>query len=85
MLRRIFFLLAIVLSVAVPSVTAQTARHVHPAVQTRDCTVYITRTGHRYHRAGCSYLRRGAMQSTRSEAIKRGYTPCKRCGGSSCE
>src|SRR5437867_10314011 len=47
--------------------------------QKKDCTVYVTRTGHRYHRAGCSYLRRSQIPMLRSEAIKRRLAPCKRC------
>jgi len=85
MFRRVLVLLALLLSLAAPSLSAQTARQGHAAVQTKDCTVYVTRTGTKYHRAGCSYLRRSAIAVARSEAIKRGNTPCKRCGGSSCE
>ena len=50
-----------------------------------DCTVYVTRTGHSYHRAGCSSLSQSSIQTTRSEAVAHGYAPCKRCGGSDCE
>ena len=53
--------------------------------QKKECIVYVTRTGHKYHRAGCSYLRQGAIPTTRNKAIKSGYTACKRCGGSDCE
>lgn len=54
-------------------------------VEAGDCTVYVTRSGHSYHRAGCSYLHQSSIRTTRSEAIARGYAPCKRCGGSDCE
>jgi hypothetical protein len=85
MFRKLLLALALLFSVAVPSVPAQTARQSHVAVQTKDCTVYVTRTGHRYHRAGCQYLKSSAIKMSRSEAIKGGYTPCKKCGGSECE
>ena len=55
------------------------------AADTKDCTVYITRTGHKYHKQGCSSLRRSSMSVARSEAIKSGLTPCRRCGGSDCD
>ncbi len=42
-------------------------------------TVYITRTGSKYHRTNCSYLRKSKTAITREEAIERGYEPCKRC------
>jgi hypothetical protein len=42
-------------------------------------TVYITRTGKKYHRAGCSSLSKSCIPMTRSEAEAKGYTPCARC------
>ncbi|MEI0492030.1 Ada metal-binding domain-containing protein [Brachyspira intermedia] len=41
--------------------------------------VYITRTGEKYHLEHCSSLRRSKIKITLSEAIKKGYEPCKRC------
>jgi len=41
--------------------------------------VYITKTGKKYHRAGCRYLKRSMIPITLSEAIARGYTPCSVC------
>jgi hypothetical protein len=41
--------------------------------------VYITRTGKRYHLAGCTGLARSQIPISRSDAEKRGYTPCKLC------
>ena len=41
-------------------------------------TVYITRTGSKYHRDYCSYLK-SKIPISKSDAIKRGYTPCSRC------
>jgi micrococcal nuclease len=43
--------------------------------------VYITRTGKKYHRAGCRYLRYSAIPISLSEA-RRLYEPCKVCIGS---
>lgn len=45
----------------------------------RDQIVYITRTGEKYHLEHCSSLRRSKIKITLSEAIKKGYEPCKRC------
>lgn len=47
--------------------------------------VYITRTGSKYHRAGCSYLRRSRIAITLKEACARGYTPCSRCRPPRCK
>lgn len=42
-------------------------------------TVYITRTGAKYHRAGCQYLSRSMIPMNKSEAIRSGYSACSRC------
>ncbi len=42
-------------------------------------TVYITRTGTKYHRAGCRHLARSSVPISRKEAEARGYAPCKVC------
>ena len=42
-------------------------------------TVYITRTGEKYHRSGCQYLRKSCIPISLSEAQSRGYEPCSRC------
>jgi endonuclease YncB( thermonuclease family) len=41
-------------------------------------TVYVTRTGTKYHRAGCRYLSRSAIPMSLKEAKAR-YTPCSVC------
>lgn len=42
-------------------------------------TVYITRTGSKYHRAGCRYLSKSCIPISRADAVAQGYTPCKVC------
>ena len=44
-----------------------------------DTVVYITRTGAKYHRGSCSYLRQSKIETTLGSAVSRGYTPCSRC------
>lgn len=56
-----------------------TSPPVAPAPKSR--TVYGTKTGSKYHGAGCSYLAKSAISMTLDEAISRGLTPCSRCGG----
>lgn len=41
-------------------------------------TVYITNTGSKYHRAGCSYLK-SSNPISKSDAIAQGYSACSRC------
>lgn len=42
-------------------------------------TVYITKTGSKYHRAGCRYLRKSQIDISLSEAKNEGYTACSVC------
>lgn len=42
-------------------------------------TVYITRTGEKYHRSGCQYLSQSKIPIDKADAIDRGYTACSRC------
>ena len=46
---------------------------------TNSAIVYITRTGEKYHKSGCSYLRQSKIQINLSDAKAQGYTPCSRC------
>lgn len=41
--------------------------------------VYITRTGTKYHLAGCHHLRQSRIPITLTEARKRGYSACSAC------
>lgn len=47
--------------------------------KTTSTTVYITNTGSKYHRSGCSYLRKSSNAISKDAAISQGYTPCSRC------
>ncbi len=49
-----------------------------PQAQAKDI-VHITRTGEKYHRANCRYLSKSDIPIERSDAIARGYEPCKVC------
>jgi len=42
-------------------------------------TVYITRTGKRYHRDGCRYLATSKIPISLKDAKAQGYMPCKVC------
>lgn len=42
-------------------------------------TVYGTRTGKCYHRAGCNSLRRSQIPMTKAQAAAQGLRPCMRC------
>ena len=44
-----------------------------------EVTVYITETGKKYHRDGCSYLKKSKIEISLKDAKAQGYTPCSRC------
>ncbi len=69
-----------------PTIQPQTTPTQTPTIATRTTPtptktdiVYITRTGEKYHRAGCRYLSKSQIPIERSQAISRGYTPCSVC------
>ncbi len=45
----------------------------------QEVTVYITRTGAKYHRAGCRYLAKSMIPIDLGRAEARGYGPCSVC------
>jgi hypothetical protein len=42
-------------------------------------TVYITKTGEKYHSEDCRYLRKSSYAIKLSDAKAKGYTPCSVC------
>ena len=42
-------------------------------------TVYITKTGKKYHRDGCRYLRQSRIPVALKDAKSNGYTACSVC------
>ena len=44
-----------------------------------DTIVYITKTGEKYHNAGCGSLSKSKIETTLQSAVDRGYEPCKKC------
>ena len=47
--------------------------------QKNSVTVYTTSTGEKYHRSGCSSLRKSRIPTTLDDAQSIGYEPCRRC------
>ena len=77
LLVRLLVALALLANFAAPPVhlsAAQAAARQDPA----QITVYVTRTGQKYHRDGCRYLSRSKIAMSLKEAAKR-FTPCSVC------
>ncbi len=66
---------------SVPQQGATTSNESETEIETEPTSaiVYITKTGEKYHRAGCQYLRKSCIEITRASAIAQGYTACSRC------
>jgi hypothetical protein len=47
--------------------------------ENQDIAVYITRTGSKYHSAGCRYLARSSTKVALKEALAKGLSPCSVC------
>lgn len=47
--------------------------------QNKEVTVYVTKTGEKYHSAGCSSLSKSQIPMSLSDAKAAGYTPCSKC------
>jgi micrococcal nuclease len=63
-----------------PAIQAKTVDPA-PVIQNnqQEQTVYITKTGLKYHSAGCRYLSRSQIPISLSDAKSEGYTPCSVC------
>lgn len=58
--------------------TSKKSAVMHVSKAKKEIIVYITRTGSKYHRAGCRYLNRSCIPVSLSDAMKY-YTPCSVC------
>lgn len=66
----------------VSPVTAAKTGHANTAAAASErysYSVCITRTGAKYHRSSCRYLRQSKLPISRTKALSRGYTPCSVC------
>lgn len=72
--KRIIFSFVFLLLLLIP-LTAETA---YAYTVPSDTIVYVTNTGSKYHRAGCSYLK-SSRSMTIAQAVAAGYSPCSRC------
>jgi hypothetical protein len=50
-----------------------------PQPKPQEVTVYITRTGAKYHTASCRYLSRSKIPISLKDAKQGGFAPCKVC------
>lgn len=48
-------------------------------VAVKEQVVYVTKTGKKYHKSSCHYLKKSKIKTTKSKAKESGYTACKVC------
>ena len=61
-----------------PTLVSKTSSVKPSSKNTKEVTVYITKTGNKYHRAGCRYLSKSQIPISLSQ-VKKKYTPCSVC------
>ena len=62
-----------------PDKTSPAGKSETEQLDTNAETVYITKTGSKYHRRDCGYLKKSKIPILKSKAISRGFDGCSRC------
>jgi hypothetical protein len=79
-MRCLLAALTLCISLLCPAALPVRAQTSPPAQQNpKTQTVYVTRTGKRYHRDGCRYLAASKIPISLKDERARGYTACKVC------
>ena len=81
-LKRLVVSVGVIAALVTPTVGLSTQSPVFTSIAQaakKSSTVYITRTGHRYHRRSCRYLKRSKIKTNVVKAKRLGNTRCKVC------
>jgi hypothetical protein len=76
-LLTLVFALFMLVPIAAPLLAQAPAPQQQP--QHKEQTVYVTRTGKKYHTANCRYLSKSKVPISLKDAKGRGYTSCSVC------
>lgn len=76
---RLLLLFFVPLFFFAPALTIAQAPAPMQVEEPKSQTVYVTRTGKKYHREGCRYLAQSKIPMTLKDAKAKGYQPCKVC------
>ena len=82
MTRRIFPLFAFIIMMSIGllgSILVEASSFVTSAE--KEQTVFVTKTGKKYHQSTCGYLKNSSIEISLSEAKISGYTACSKCMG----
>ena len=79
-MRQIYFIVAVLLlTVSGCGSKSDSKSTASQVLRNEEQTIFVTRTGKKYHRDGCQYLRQSKKKIEISAALNKGYTPCKVC------
>lgn len=79
-LRMLFVTLMLMAVMIVPAAGASVSPGLQDTVSQRATTyVYVAKTGKKYHRKSCRYVKKSRTKLKLSTAKKRGYKACKVC------
>ena len=59
--------------------TVKDGKSASPSAEKKQVTVYITKSGRKYHRSSCRYLGKSRIPISLEDAKLRGYSPCSVC------
>ena len=62
-----------------PAAGAVSKKAALPSIQYEGATVYVTKSGKKFHRSGCSSLSKSKIPILYENATADGYTPCGKC------
>ena len=75
----IISLIIAILLFSIPIISSINQNKTTPKNEVSTVMVYITRTGSKYHRNHCSYLRSSKIEISLENAVEESYSPCSRC------
>lgn len=78
-MKRLVVALLIVACIAPLTAFVPSYAHDRASVDPVTETVYVTKTGEKYHRGSCGYLSKSKIAIELTDAKASGYTPCSRC------
>jgi len=80
-MRRLTFIIVVLLTLlAGPTVVLSQQRPApQQEQQAKEQTVYITKTGKKYHQGTCRYLSQSKISTSLKDAKANGYTACSVC------
>jgi hypothetical protein len=78
-MRRLLAALALCLALVCAAPLTVRAQSGTAQQDPKTVTVYITRTGKKYHRDGCRYLATSKIPISLKDAKAKGFTACKVC------